>query len=77
DGSTIIITDSLDSDKDLGEQPNIFGYPQVMGFNGGGGSSQVTKVGEKKYVGMTTMSGKSSKRLEVANVWWKMEESEL
>ena len=28
-----------------------------MGFNGGGGGSSVTKVGEGKYVGMTTMSG--------------------
>ncbi|EEL17808.1 ECF-type sigma factor negative effector [Bacillus cereus 95/8201] len=77
DGRTITITYSIESDKDLGEKPNIFGYPQVMGFNGGGGSSQVTKVGEKKYVGMTTMSGNSSKRLDVANVWWNMEEIEL
>lgn len=73
DGRTITITYSIESDKDLGEKPNIFGYPQVMGFNGGGGSSQVTKVGEKKYVGMTTMSGNSSKRLDVANVWWDIE----
>lgn len=77
DGRTITITYSIESDKDLGEKPNIFGYPQVMGFNGGGGSSQVTKVGEKKYVGMTTMSSNSSKRLDVANVWWNMEEIEL
>ncbi|WP_144507447.1 DUF4179 domain-containing protein [Bacillus thuringiensis] len=77
DGRTITITYSIESDKDLGEKPNIFGYPQVMGFNGGGGSSQVTKVGEKKYVGMITMSGNSSKRLDVANVWWNMEEIEL
>ncbi|TPV46602.1 DUF4179 domain-containing protein [Bacillus dicomae] len=77
DGRTITITYSIESDKDLGEKPNIFGYPQVMGFNGGGGSSQVTKVGEKKYVGMTTMSSNSSKRLDVANVWWDMEEIEM
>ncbi|KZD29804.1 DUF4179 domain-containing protein [Bacillus cereus] len=77
DGRTITITYSIESDKDLGEKPNVFGYPQVMGFNGGGGSSQVTKVGEKKYVGMTTMSGNSSKRLDVANVWWDMEEIEM
>ncbi|ARO59739.1 ECF-type sigma factor negative effector [Bacillus cereus] len=77
DGRTITITYSIESDKDLGEKQIYFGYPQVMGFNGGGGSSQVTKVGEKKYVGMTTMSGNSSKRLDVANVWWNMEEIEL
>ena len=35
DGRTITITYSIESDKDLGEKPNIFGYPQVMGFNGG------------------------------------------
>ncbi|PFK43895.1 anti-sigma factor [Bacillus cereus] len=73
DGRTVAITYSIESDKDLGENPNIFGFPQVMGFNGGGGGSKVTKVGEKKYVGMTTMSGHSSKRLDVANVRWDME----
>ncbi|WP_410982057.1 DUF4179 domain-containing protein [Bacillus cereus] len=73
DGRTVAITYSIESDKDLGESPNIFGFPQVMGFNGGGGGSKVTKVGEKKYVGMTTISGHSSKRLDVANVRWDME----
>jgi len=73
DGRTITITYSIESDKDLGESPHIFGYPQVRGFNGAGGSSQVTKVGEKKYVGMTTMSGHRNERLDVANVWWDME----
>lgn len=77
DGRTITITYSIESEKDLGEKPFPFGSPQVMGFDGGGGSSNVTKVGEGKYVGMTTMSGNSSKRLDVANVWWNMEEIEL
>ena len=35
------------------------------------------KSWREKYVGMTTMSGNSSKRLDVANVWWNMEEIEL
>ncbi|MBY0595326.1 DUF4179 domain-containing protein [Bacillus bingmayongensis] len=77
DGRTVTITYSIESDKDLGENPNIFGFPQVMGFNGGGGGSKVTKVGEKKYVGMTTISGHSSKRLDVANVRWDMEAIEM
>ncbi|WP_242213989.1 DUF4179 domain-containing protein [Bacillus cereus group sp. BfR-BA-01383] len=77
DGRTVTITYSIESDKDLGEKPYLFGSPQVRGFNGGGGSSQVTKVGEKKYVGMTTMSGHSSERLDVANVWWDIEAIEL
>ncbi|MFU2030459.1 anti-sigma factor [Bacillus wiedmannii] len=74
DGRTITITYSIESEKDLGEKPFPFGSPQVMGFNGGGGSSDVTKVGEGKYVGMTTMSGHGSERLDVANVWWDIEE---
>ena len=48
-----------------------------MGFDGGEGSSNVTKVGEGKYVGMTTMSGHGSERLDVANVWWDIEAIEL
>ncbi|HHT7239434.1 MULTISPECIES: DUF4179 domain-containing protein [Bacillus] len=77
DGRTITITYSIESDKDLGEKPFLFGSPQVMGFNGAGGSSQVTKVGEKKYVGMTTMSGHRNERLDVANVWWDIEAIEM
>ncbi|EOO22685.1 MULTISPECIES: DUF4179 domain-containing protein [Bacillus cereus group] len=73
DGRTITITYSIESEKDLGEKPFPFGSPQVMGFNGGAGSSDVTKVGEGKYVGMTTMSGHGSERLDVANVWWDIE----
>ncbi|HDR6317329.1 TPA: DUF4179 domain-containing protein [Bacillus thuringiensis] len=73
DGRTITITYSIESEKDLGEKPFPFGSPQVMGFDGGGGSSDVTKVGEGKYVGMTTMSGHGSERLDVANVWWDIE----
>lgn len=46
DGRTITITYSIESEKDLGEKPFPFGSPQVMGFDGGGGSSNVTKVGE-------------------------------
>ncbi|PFL43424.1 DUF4179 domain-containing protein [Bacillus cereus] len=77
DGRTITITYSIESEKDLGEKPFPFGSPQVMGFDGGGGSSNVTKVGEGKYVGMTTMSGHGSERLDVANVWWDIEAIEL
>ncbi|OED04887.1 DUF4179 domain-containing protein [Bacillus cereus] len=77
DGRTITITYSIESEKDLGEKPFPFGSPQVMGFNGGGGSSNVIKVGEGKYVGMTTMSGHGSERLDVANVWWDIEAIEL
>ena len=77
DGRTITITYSIESNKDLGEKPFIFGSPQVMGFNGGAGSSNVTKVGERKYVGMTTMSGIENERLDVANVRWNMEAIEL
>lgn len=77
DGRTITITYSIESEKDLGEKPFPFGSPQVRGFNGGGGSSNVTKVGEGKYVGMTTMSGHGSERLDVANVWWDIEAIEL
>ena len=69
------ITYSLESEQDLGDDPSYLEVWIVMGSNGGGGSSKVTKVGEKKYVGMTTTSGHGSdKRLNVANVWWDIEE---
>lgn len=72
DGRTITITYSIESEKDLGEKPFPFGSPQVMGFDGGGVVRTLQKL-ERKYVGMTTMSGNSSKRLDVANVCgiWK------
>ncbi|PEW05516.1 anti-sigma factor [Bacillus cereus] len=77
DGRTITITYSIESDKDLGENPSIFGFPQVEGSNGSGGSSKITKVGDKKYVGMTTASDHGSKRMDVANVRWNMESIDM
>ncbi|VXC40555.1 ECF-type sigma factor negative effector [Bacillus mycoides] len=73
DGRTVTITYSIESDKDLGEHPSIFGSPQVSMSNGAAGSSKTTKVGDKKYVGMTTTSDLGSKRMDVANVRWNME----
>ncbi|PEC15805.1 anti-sigma factor [Bacillus thuringiensis] len=73
DGRTVTITYSIESEKDLGEHPSIFGSPQVSMSNGAAGSSKTTKVGDKKYVGMTTTSDLGSKRMDVANVRWNME----
>ena len=42
------ITYSIESEKDLGEKPFLFGSPQVMGFNGGGGSSESDKSWREK-----------------------------
>lgn len=77
DGRTVSITYSIESEKDLGEKPNIFGHLDIMDSGGMGGSSQTTKVGDKKYVGMITATDHGSKRKDVANIRWNIEQIDM
>ena len=42
----------MESDKDLGDDPIILGGLDIMDAHGSSGSGKMTKVTEKKYVGM-------------------------
>ncbi|WP_459501399.1 DUF4179 domain-containing protein [Bacillus sp. C1] len=74
DGRTVTITYSIESDKDLGENPSVFGHLDMMTSDGMGGSSQISKVADKKYVGMITGTHHNSKRKDVVNLRWNIEQ---
>ena len=76
DGRTITITYSIESEKDLGEKPFPFEVRKLWALMAEEVVQTLQKL-EGKYVGMTTMSGHGSERLDVANVWWDIEAIEL
>lgn len=62
DGRSVSITYSMESEQDLGDDPIILGGLEIMEAGGGTGSSQISKVADKKYVGMATTTHHSSNK---------------
>lgn len=52
DGETVSLTYTIESDKDLGEDPFIHGNPDFKGSKGMAGSSRISKVDKNYYVGI-------------------------
>ena len=52
DGETVSITYSIESDRDLGENPTIFPMPTIMDSTGYTASSHISKIDEYHYVGL-------------------------
>lgn len=73
DGKTVLLTYSIESEQDLGEQPHIGGYLDIKETSGGSGSDQISKVGENQYVGMITGSRLDEKDLDNVKVKWKVD----
>ncbi|MGQ0440723.1 DUF4179 domain-containing protein, partial [Bacillus sp. B-TM1] len=75
-GRTVTITYSIESDKDLGENPNVLEFLQIAGFNSTTGISKITKVDDKKYVGMSTATDVDGIKMDAANVKWEIDKIE-
>ncbi|MGN7385905.1 DUF4179 domain-containing protein [Sporosarcina sp. SAFN-015] len=73
DGKTVLLTYSIESERDLGDQPLIDGYLDIKETSGGSGSDQITKVGEHQYVGLITGSRLDEKDLDTVRVKWKVD----
>lgn len=71
DGRTVSVTYSIESEQDLGDKPFIFGNLD-MESEGMGGSSQISKVADKKYVGMVTATHHNSNRKDSIKVRWNI-----
>lgn len=71
DGKSVNLTFSLESDKDLGENPTIMRIGEIKDQMGGTGKVQLSKVAEKSYVGIMTMTNLDSKTHNEAYVKWK------
>ncbi|MHC8514718.1 DUF4179 domain-containing protein [Sporosarcina sp. ITBMC105] len=73
DGKTVLLTYSMESEKDLGEKPFAGGYLDIKGTNGGTGSNQISQVGTNQYVGLITGSRLDEKDPESVKVQWKVD----
>jgi len=73
DGKTVLLTYSIESERDLGDQPFIGSYLDIKETSGGAGSDQITKVGKNQYVGMITGSRLDEKDLDAVKVKWKVD----
>ncbi len=72
DGKTVLLTYSIESEQDLGDQPRIGGYLDIKETSGGSGSQHISKVGENQYVGLITGSRLDEKDVDSVNVKWKV-----
>lgn len=72
DGKTVLLTYSMESEKDLGDKPFAGGYLDIKGTNGGTGSNQISKVGKNQYVGLITGSRLDEKDPQSVKVQWKV-----
>ncbi|MEZ7173031.1 DUF4179 domain-containing protein [Sporosarcina sp. OR05] len=73
DGKTVLLTYSMESEKDLGEKPFAGGYLDIKGTNGGSVSNQISQVGENQYVGLITGSRLDEKNPKSVKVQWKVD----
>ena len=70
DGETVAITYSIESDRDLGENPYMFSA-DVKGSTGAAGSSHVTKLDDYHYVGLDKITP-FSLTSDTADIKWKI-----
>ena len=73
DGKTVLLTYSVESEHDLGDQPFIGSYLDIKDTSGGSGSDHISKVGEHQYVGLITGSRLDEKDLDTVKVKWKVD----
>ncbi|MEH7464245.1 DUF4179 domain-containing protein [Bacillus thuringiensis] len=73
DGKTTTFTYSIESEQDLGDKPVVFDNLNLVGADGMTGSSQISKVAEKKYVGLVTATHQNPKKKDSINVRWNVE----
>ncbi len=73
DGKSVNLTFSIESDKDLGENPSIMRIGEIKDQMGGTGKVQLSKVAEKSYVGIMTITDLSRDTQDEAYVKWKPE----
>ncbi|ENQ3106900.1 DUF4179 domain-containing protein [Bacillus cereus] len=68
DGKTVSVTYSIESEQDLGDKPDVLGNLNFLGPDGMTGSSQISKVADRKYVGLMTATHQGPKKKESIKV---------
>ncbi|WCN38759.1 DUF4179 domain-containing protein [Aneurinibacillus uraniidurans] len=73
DGKTVFVTYSIESDRDLGEHPNLLNHSEIKGANGMTGSSKVSRVDKNSYVGIDTYTNQNSEEDKEIHLNWNVE----
>ncbi|HHW35731.1 MAG TPA: DUF4179 domain-containing protein [Bacillales bacterium] len=73
DGQTVSVTYSIESDRDLGDDPIIFDHLDIKGSTGTAGSSKISKVDENHYVGLVTASSFNVTDEETIKIKWDID----
>lgn len=71
DGGTLFLTYTLETNKDLGDEPHPDSIPQFT--NSIGGNVQISKVNERKYIGLMEISLPNQETLKDIDVNWHIE----
>jgi hypothetical protein len=70
DGKSLYITYSIETEKDLGENPWVNSLPAFDTPRGGlGGSTQVSKIDDNKYIGLYEVSHYDELQQEIHVIW--------
>lgn len=72
DGKTVSMTFSIESEKDLGENPTTQGNPKLEGAKGTSGLSTISKVGENRYVGLYQTTDVTDRTSDVVGITWDL-----
>ncbi|GIN96597.1 ECF-type sigma factor negative effector [Siminovitchia terrae] len=73
DGKTVSLTFSLESDRDLGDDPYLEGNLDILETSGGTGMYHISKVGDSQYVGLITGSTFDGEEKDHVKVKWEID----
>ncbi|MDQ0882543.1 DUF4179 domain-containing protein [Peribacillus sp. V2I11] len=70
DGKTVTITYTIESEEDLGNGSFFIPSPNIKEMKAQGGSDGISKVADKKYVGLLTVSNLEDLKVDKVNIDW-------
>lgn len=72
DGKTVTITYTIESEEDLGDGSFYVPSPNIKEMKAQGGSDGISKVADKKYVGLLTVSNLADSKVDKVNIDWNI-----
>lgn len=72
DGKTVTITYTIESEEDLGDGSFYVPSPNIKEMKAQGGSDGISKVADKKYVGLLTVSNLENSKVDKVNIDWNI-----
>ncbi|WP_336865558.1 DUF4179 domain-containing protein [Peribacillus frigoritolerans] len=72
DGKTVTITYTIESEEDLGDGSFFIPSPNIKEMKAQGGSDGISKVADKKYVGLLTITNLEDLKVDKVNIDWNI-----